>query len=61
MIAEAAKLKGLPCLITACRRFGNTSETVKEALKTGALPKPVLELMGALRQEPTSSKRRRTW
>lgn len=60
-IAEAAKLKGLVCLTTACRRFASSSDAVQKALNTGTLPKPVMELMGALRQEPSSSKRRRTW
>lgn len=61
-IAEAAKLKGLPHLTTACRNFGANSASVKAQAKARALPKPVMELLGLILEDTsTATKKRRTW
>ena len=45
-IAEAAVLKGLEGLKTACRSFARTSSAVQDELATGTLPAAVQDLLG---------------
>eukprot|EP00811_Abedinium_folium_P035442 NODE_8232_length_1512_cov_8.294585.p1 GENE.NODE_8232_length_1512_cov_8.294585~~NODE_8232_length_1512_cov_8.294585.p1 ORF type:complete len:344 (-),score=108.42 NODE_8232_length_1512_cov_8.294585:245-1276(-) len=59
-VAEAAVLKSLPELTSACEAFAGDSHAIQQRVQAGTLPHAVLELLKGEQPQQAAVKRRRT-